>query len=241
MNTTLCAKPILSLCSVLLVSSLACNTPKASEITCSDPAFLTKLQEETDRSFLQQFRISIVKFTGVSPRSDDPFIKALSDPSKISFSQTRQTDADQALGKVTCAADVVLGDPGFVRGTVTYVVQPTEHGSLHLSLSELTFREPLEDFIQRTLDERDPAVQDNAAKNTLRNGAAAEEANFVDNDEYVTCKNEECVRLLPGFSLPPEVDVEFQARSNGASFTGTASAKGSSTVHRWDSDAGGLQ
>jgi type IV pilus assembly protein PilA len=92
-----------------------------------------------------------------------------------------------------------------------------------------------------------PAYQDYKARSfdfralsDLRSAAIAEEAHFLDTEQYLTCNNAEC-GSLPGFSkLSEGVTLEINAEEDY--FTGKAShPKGSGKEFLWDSSQGGLQ
>lgn len=78
------------------------------------------------------------------------------------------------------------------------------------------------------------------AEMDLRSIALAEEAHFLDIEEYLSCTDDECT-ALPGIrSLSKGVTVTVSATPSG--FVGTSShPKGSGKVFTWDSSAGGLQ
>jgi len=86
---------------------------------------------------------------------------------------------------------------------------------------------------------------DARARSDLRNVATAEEAYFVDNEEYVevTC-DPNCDETLPGISRVSEgTTVEITSADVNLSFSGTASNdRGTDgTEYEWDSTAGGMQ
>ena len=77
------------------------------------------------------------------------------------------------------------------------------------------------------------------AQNDLRNAALAEEAYFLDAEEYLSCKDAACLQL-PGLgALSDGVTLSMNAFDTG--FSGESShPKGSGKVFRWDSDKGGM-
>jgi len=80
---------------------------------------------------------------------------------------------------------------------------------------------------------------DSRAEMDLRSIAMAQEAYFLNNDEYLACSGAECAQL-PGIKkLSEGVTLSVTTSENG--FQGTAShPKGSGKVFRWDSEQGGL-
>ena len=81
---------------------------------------------------------------------------------------------------------------------------------------------------------------DTRAQNDLRSIALAEEAYFLDNEEYLSCADTACENL-PGIAkLSKGVSLAVTATASG--FSGTAThSKGSGTVFRWESELGGFQ
>lgn len=77
------------------------------------------------------------------------------------------------------------------------------------------------------------------ALSDLRNVAIAEEAYFLDEEEYLSCTNDSC-GALPGIAtISPGVTIEISA--SDTSFTGSAShEQGSGKTFTWDSLQGGL-
>lgn len=49
------------------------------------------------------------------------------------------------------------------------------------------------------------------AQSDLRNGLTAEEAYFVDNEQYANCTDAACATTLPGFILSGDVEIVFEA------------------------------
>lgn len=84
---------------------------------------------------------------------------------------------------------------------------------------------------------------DARAHSDLRNVATAEEAYFVDNEQYVSCDQASCPGLLPGIqALSQGVTLSMTAAADGNSFTGTSThPRGTGATCSWDSDAGGSQ
>lgn len=77
------------------------------------------------------------------------------------------------------------------------------------------------------------------ARSDLRNVATAEEAYFIDEERYLSCKNETCTEL-PGISRL-SAGVELSITALDTSFTGEAKhARGSGTSFKWDSEGGGM-
>ena len=77
------------------------------------------------------------------------------------------------------------------------------------------------------------------AKNDLRITALAEEVYFIDKEEYLSCKNDNCSDL-PGVSkLSKGVQIELTANEDG--YTGTSThPKGTGIEFKWDSNLGGF-
>ena len=77
------------------------------------------------------------------------------------------------------------------------------------------------------------------AQNDLRNAALAEEAYFLDNEAYLSCKDSACMSLPGLTALSDGVQISMTALEIG--FTGEAShPKGSGKIFKWDSEKGGL-
>jgi prepilin-type N-terminal cleavage/methylation domain-containing protein len=80
---------------------------------------------------------------------------------------------------------------------------------------------------------------DYRAQSDLRSVAIAEEAFFIDNEEYLSCSNQSCTQL-PGIKRISN-GVELTINGTDESFTGTAThTKGSGKVWTWDSSQGGF-
>ncbi|MCI5066128.1 type II secretion system GspH family protein [bacterium] len=77
------------------------------------------------------------------------------------------------------------------------------------------------------------------ALSDLRNVSIAEEAYFLDTEQYLSCEMEECA-LLPGVSgLSQGVTLDMIA--SATAFTGKAQhPQGSGRTYHWDSATGGL-
>ena len=74
----------------------------------------------------------------------------------------------------------------------------------------------------------------------LHNGATAEEEYFLENENYLTCRDRECLELQGLSALSAGVALQFTAHDD--SFTGESShPHGSGRQFVWDSAAGGLQ
>jgi len=82
---------------------------------------------------------------------------------------------------------------------------------------------------------------DSRAIADLRVAATAQEAHFIDTDEYVTCPDAvNCEAALPGYVATADVDLSMEAMGN--IFIGTAShPMGFIGDHVWNSNLGGLQ
>ena len=75
------------------------------------------------------------------------------------------------------------------------------------------------------------------AKSDLRNAAVSEEAFFIDNEKYISYKNMDCDKKLPGFKLSDNIEIEMSA--TGDNYTGKSWHKDySDVVFTWDSVKG---
>jgi prepilin-type N-terminal cleavage/methylation domain-containing protein len=80
---------------------------------------------------------------------------------------------------------------------------------------------------------------DSRAQSDLRNAATAEEANYAQTQQYVSCSNAACNTSLPGFKLSNGVNIAMNAATQ--SFTGTSThSLGTGKVWSYDSAAGGI-
>lgn len=80
---------------------------------------------------------------------------------------------------------------------------------------------------------------DSRAQSDLRNAATAEEANYAQNQAYITCADATCNTLLPGFNLSNGVSISMTAATQY--FTGTSThSLGTGKVWNYDSRAGGI-
>ncbi len=81
---------------------------------------------------------------------------------------------------------------------------------------------------------------DSVALADLRNAALAEEAYFLDQEEYLSCRNDSCLSL-PGMKrISKGVSLEIAGDANA--FSGVAShERGSGKQYQWNSELGGLQ
>jgi len=87
---------------------------------------------------------------------------------------------------------------------------------------------------------------DARARSDLRNVATAEEAYFVDNEQYVAtvCTDTGCTEALPGVSRASVgTTVTILAPNPETAFTGTSeNDRGTDgVIYNWDSEAGGMQ
>jgi len=82
---------------------------------------------------------------------------------------------------------------------------------------------------------------DSRAISDLRVAATAQEARFIDSDEYASCADANtCETELPGYVASPDVLLSMTAEGN--QFIGTAEHPlGHVGEHVWNSDLGGLQ
>ena len=74
------------------------------------------------------------------------------------------------------------------------------------------------------------------AQSDLRNGLTAEEAYFVDNEQYVDCTDATCATTLPGFILSGDVEITFDAQgSNDEEFAGASCHGSGNRDYEWQS------
>lgn len=77
------------------------------------------------------------------------------------------------------------------------------------------------------------------AQSDLRNGLTAEEAYFVDNEEYADCTDAACGTTLPGFVLSADVDIEYDAQgTDNDEFSGQSCHSRGDRVYSWQSSGG---
>lgn len=73
----------------------------------------------------------------------------------------------------------------------------------------------------------------------LRNIAIAEEAYYLDHEEYLSCSNSACT-ALPGIAAISN-GVELEIIGTPEQFNGTSThPRGTGRIFRWDSNAGGV-
>lgn len=97
----------------------------------------------------------------------------------------------------------------------------------------------LDDAIDHFAQKKKEAY-DKRAYSNLRNAATSEEVYFLDHNQYVSCKNEECSHQLPGLLVSDGVEIKMRTIPGG--FAGQAShSKGTGKIFYWDSTKGGLQ
>jgi len=78
------------------------------------------------------------------------------------------------------------------------------------------------------------------AQNDMRNVAIAEEAYYMDSEEYFNCSNEEC-SVLPGITKISEgTQISVVSDELGFEIESTH-PKGTGKTFRWDSENGGEQ
>jgi prepilin-type N-terminal cleavage/methylation domain-containing protein len=82
---------------------------------------------------------------------------------------------------------------------------------------------------------------DARAESDLRNAATAEEAYYVDNEEYTACADSAaCQTTLPGFTSSDDVTLSMACTNPCQSFTGSSEHPRGRTSFSWDSATGGL-
>ncbi|HMO17781.1 MAG TPA: prepilin-type N-terminal cleavage/methylation domain-containing protein [Oligoflexia bacterium] len=75
------------------------------------------------------------------------------------------------------------------------------------------------------------------AQTDLRNGITAEEAYFVDEEQYASCADD-CVGLLPGFVLSDGVEIDFAAEDDAGTndaFSGASCHSQGDRMYTWAS------
>ena len=78
------------------------------------------------------------------------------------------------------------------------------------------------------------------AQSDLRNGLTAEEAYFVDNEEYADCADAACGTTLPGFILSEDVQIDFNAQgSANEEFSGQSCHDRGDRNYSWQSSGSG--
>lgn len=79
------------------------------------------------------------------------------------------------------------------------------------------------------------------AQQDARNVALAEEAYYLDNEEYLSCENQDC-RALPGIAaLSGGVNLQVEAENEEDAFiVRSQHPKGTGKVFVWDSRNGGF-
>ncbi len=74
------------------------------------------------------------------------------------------------------------------------------------------------------------------AQSDLRNGLTAEEAYFVDNEEYADCTDAACATTLPGFILSGDVEIDFDAQgTDNEEFSGESCHSRGDRDYSWQS------
>lgn len=74
------------------------------------------------------------------------------------------------------------------------------------------------------------------AQSDLRNGLTAEEAYFVDEEEYASCSGADCVTTLPGFILSDDVQISFTASDTLDEFSGESCHDRGDRDYSWSSE-----
>ena len=77
-------------------------------------------------------------------------------------------------------------------------------------------------------------------KSTVRNFATAEEAYYVDNEQYISCSNQECGKVLPYASIPEEISITIAATKESYKIVGKRK-DGSGKTYIMDSENGLLE
>ena len=68
----------------------------------------------------------------------------------------------------------------------------------------------------------------------LRNGLTAEEAYYVDNEQYAACGTTDCAATLSGLVLSDGVFIAFSANSTGSAFSGASCHEQGNRVWEYD-------
>lgn len=77
------------------------------------------------------------------------------------------------------------------------------------------------------------------AQSDLRNGLTAEEAYFVDNEEYADCSDSGCEGTLPGFVLSEDVSITYDAQGDANDeFSGGSCHSRGDRLYQWQSSGG---
>ena len=75
------------------------------------------------------------------------------------------------------------------------------------------------------------------AQTDLRNGLTAEEAYFVDNEQYAACTSGAvCATTLPGFVLSDDVQLQFGINTDGSGYGGASCHTRGDTAFAWSTD-----
>lgn len=76
------------------------------------------------------------------------------------------------------------------------------------------------------------------AQTDLRNGITSEEAYFVDEEEYASCDESDCMNVLPGFVLSADVQIDFTAQDSAGTndeFSGASCHSQGDRDYEWAS------
>jgi len=75
------------------------------------------------------------------------------------------------------------------------------------------------------------------AQTDLRNGLTAEEAYFVDHEQYAACDSgTTCASTLPGFVLSDDVELSFGINGDGSGYGGSSCHDRGDTIFSWSTD-----
>lgn len=80
---------------------------------------------------------------------------------------------------------------------------------------------------------------DSRAQTDVRNGLTAEEAYFVDNEQYVACSGTACTSgasALPGFVISDGVQIQFTVNTDSSKFAGASCHTRGSKDYNWTAD-----
>jgi prepilin-type N-terminal cleavage/methylation domain-containing protein len=75
----------------------------------------------------------------------------------------------------------------------------------------------------------------------VKNAITAEEALFVDTEQYIECSNDECSNVLPNFRLGEGTQIAIGISGDGLTFDVTANHPQGSMTVEYDSSAGNFE
>lgn len=79
------------------------------------------------------------------------------------------------------------------------------------------------------------------AQTDLRNGLTAEEAYFVDHEQYASCSTADCGTTLPGFVLSDGVELAFASGgSDNERYAGASCHSRGDKTYEWSTDTNAM-